>query len=94
MPELAAQYYLSEKSIYRILGEMREREVYCPLEVCRQRNIIRGDRYENQSQEQYEIMAKDIRYSARVDTSACSAHECAEQIIRELFAGLCCGRPI
>ncbi len=69
-------------------------EVYCPLEVCRQRNIIRGDRYENQSQEQYEIMAKDIRYSARVDTSACSAHECAEQIIRELFAGLCCGRQI
>lgn len=25
VPELAAQYYLSEKSIYRILGEMRER---------------------------------------------------------------------
>lgn len=60
-------------------------EVHCPLEVCRQRNIIRGDRYENQSQEQYEIIAKDIRYSARVDTSACSAHECADQIIRELL---------
>lgn len=25
VPELAAQYYLSEKSIYRILSEMRER---------------------------------------------------------------------
>lgn len=27
-------------------------EIYCPLDICRQRNIIRGDRYETQSQEQ------------------------------------------
>lgn len=60
-------------------------EVYCPLEICRQRNISRGDRYEKQSQEQYEIMAENIRYSARVDTSVCSAQECAEKIVRELF---------
>ena len=60
-------------------------EVYCPLEICRQRNIARGDRYENQSREQYEIMAENIRYSARVDTSSCSAEACAEQIMRELF---------
>ena len=25
-------------------------EVYCPLDICRKRNIIRGDRYENQSE--------------------------------------------
>lgn len=60
-------------------------EVYCPLEICRQRNIARGDRYENQSREQYEIMAENIRYSARVDTGSCSAEVCAEQIMRELF---------
>ena len=60
-------------------------EVYCPLEICRQRNIARGDRYENQSREQYEIMAENIQYSARVDTGSCSAEVCAEQIMRELF---------
>lgn len=60
-------------------------EVYCPLEICRQRNIMRGDRYETQSQEQHELMAKDIRYSLQVDTSQHSATECAEMIVRELF---------
>ncbi len=60
-------------------------EVYCPLDICRQRNIIRGDRYETQSQEQYALMAENIKYSARVDTSIYSSKECAEKIIRELF---------
>ena len=60
-------------------------ELYCPLEICRQRNIARGDRYETQSEEQAALMAKDIRYSMRVDTSVYSPEECAEQIIRELF---------
>ena len=57
----------------------------CPLTICRQRNILRGDRYENQSQEQYELMAENIRYSTKVDTSIYSSNECAEQIIRDLF---------
>ena len=60
-------------------------EVYCPLEVCRERNIARGDRYESQSEEQAALMAKDIRYSMRVDTSERSPEECAEQIIGTLF---------
>ena len=60
-------------------------EVYCPLDVCRQRNIIRGDRYETQSLEQHDLMAKNIKYSVTVDTSVYSSEECAEQIIRELF---------
>ena len=60
-------------------------ELYCPLEICRQRNIARGDRYESQSEEQAALMAKDIQYSMRVDTSVYSPEECAEQIIRELF---------
>ena len=59
-------------------------EVYCPLEICRQRNIIRGDRYETQSQEQYELMAENIRYRLRVDTSVYSPSECAEIIVKEL----------
>lgn len=60
-------------------------EVYCPPEICRQRNIDRGDRYESQSDEQAELMAKDIRYDLRVDTSLLSPEECADKILRELF---------
>ncbi len=60
-------------------------EVYCPLDICKQRNRIRGDRYETQSQEQYDLMAKNIKYSVRVDTSIYNSEECAKEIIRELF---------
>ena len=60
-------------------------EVYCPLDICRQRNIARGDRYETQSQEQDALMAENIKYSIKVDTSIYSPEECAEKIIRELF---------
>ncbi|MBO5175886.1 MAG: hypothetical protein J6C07_00395 [Lachnospiraceae bacterium] len=60
-------------------------EVYCPLEICRGRNIARGDRFENQSQEQAELMAENIKYSMRVDTSTMSSVECAEAIVKEMF---------
>ena len=55
-------------------------EIYCPLDICRQRNIIRGDRYETQSQEQYDLMAENIKYSAKVDTSIYSPEECAKRL--------------
>ncbi len=60
-------------------------EIWCPLEICRQRNIERGDRYETQSEEQYEIMAENINYSLKVDTSRNNPAECADIIIRALF---------
>lgn len=60
-------------------------DVYCPLEICRKRNIVRGDRQENQSERQHMIMAKDIQYSCRVDTNKYTSKECAEIIIQELF---------
>lgn len=60
-------------------------EIYCPLDICRKRNILRGDRYESQSEEQHELMAKNIEYRLRVDTSLHSATECADIIIKELF---------
>ncbi len=60
-------------------------EVYCPLDICRQRNISRGDRYETQSEEQHALMAKDIQYSVKVDTSVYSSVECADIIVKELF---------
>ena len=40
-------------------------EVYCPLDLCRKRNIERGDRKEVQSDEQNKIMSQNIRYSAQ-----------------------------
>ena len=60
-------------------------EVYCPLDICRERNIARGDRYETQSEEQHELMAKNIKYSLRVDTSVNSPEECAGIIVKGLF---------
>jgi len=60
-------------------------EVACPLEVCWKRNIARGDRYENQSAEQAELMARDIRYAMTVHTDKNTPEECAEAIVRELM---------
>lgn len=60
-------------------------EVFCPLEICRQRNIARGDRYETQSEEQAALMAENIAYTMRVDTSLHTPEECAAQIIDALF---------
>ena len=60
-------------------------EVYCPLELCRQRSIARGDRYEDQSREQQELMSGEISYSLRVDTSMYSPEVCAQMILDSLF---------
>lgn len=60
-------------------------EVYCPLDICKKRNIERGDRYETQSEEQSILMAKNISYSMKVDTSIYSPAECADAIVKELF---------
>lgn len=60
-------------------------EVYCPLDICRERNIARGDRFESQSDEQQELMAKNIEYAFRVDTSLHSPAECAEMIVKGLL---------
>ena len=60
-------------------------EVFCPLDLCRQRSIDRGDRYETQSDEQAALMASGIQYSMRVDTARLSPDECADAILRTLF---------
>ncbi|UVI33104.1 chloramphenicol phosphotransferase CPT family protein [Paenibacillus spongiae] len=60
-------------------------EVFCPLEICRKRNIERGDRAENQSDWQNKMMAENIQYSCSVDTSLNTPDECAEIIIGTLF---------
>ena len=60
-------------------------EVACPLEVCRARNIARGDRYESQSAEQAAIMAKGVPYAMTVRTDRNTPEECAEAIVRTLM---------
>ncbi|URN93810.1 MAG: chloramphenicol phosphotransferase CPT family protein [Candidatus Pristimantibacillus lignocellulolyticus] len=60
-------------------------EVFCPLDLCRKRNIERGDRRVDQSDEQYKIMSQNISYSCSVDTSLNTPDECAEIIITSLF---------
>lgn len=60
-------------------------EVYCPLEICRQRNIARGNRGEMQSHSQDRYMNRDVVHSVRVDTSVHSPAECAEIITKSLF---------
>ena len=60
-------------------------EVFCPLEICRQRNLLRGDRHETQSQEQAEVMAQNVAYDLRLDTSLLSPAQCADLILRTFF---------
>jgi len=55
------------------------------LEICRKRNIERGDRTENQSDLQNELMAENIHYSCSVDTSKNTPEECADIILKKLF---------
>ena len=82
-PELAPHY----QQMLDILGEnpLSIVEVACPMEVCRARNIARGDRYEAQSQEQAAIMAKDIHYAMTVHTDQNTPEECADAILRSIM---------
>ena len=59
-------------------------DVYCPLEICRQRNLSRCDRHENQSREQAAVMAQNVRYNMHLDTGVLSPDQCAREIIRTL----------
>ena len=83
------EYY--EKSNYDIVldifagADMLMVEVFCPLEKCRRRNIARGDRGENQSYEQNEMMNKTIKYDYFIDTSIDDANECANKILNKLY---------
>lgn len=81
-PEISPHY----RQMLDILGgnPLTVVEVSCPLEICRQRNIARGDRYETQSQEQAALMAEGIRYDVKVETDKYSPEKCGEQILRAL----------
>jgi len=73
-------HYKTMKSILSDI-EIFMVELYCPLEECRRRNIARGDRHETQSDEQNEMMSKEVEYDFTIDTSKFTPKECAEQIV-------------
>ena len=60
-------------------------DVFCPLEICRQRNLQRPDRHEFQSHEQAAVMAKDVAYALHLDTSGLTPEQCAQQILTTFF---------
>ena len=82
-PEIAPHY----RQLADILADnpLSIVEVACPLEICRKRNLARGDRREMQSDEQAAIMAQGIGYALRVETDKMSPEECAEAIVRALM---------
>jgi len=63
-------------------------EVSCPLEICRQRNIARGDRGVNQSHEQNSFMAKEGLHDITVDTSVSTPEQCADLILSKIYDDL------
>lgn len=60
-------------------------EVFCPLEICRQRNLLRGNRHERQSHEQAAVMAQNVHCDLCLDTSRLSPTKCAEKIMEQFF---------
>lgn len=82
-PEIAPHY----QQMMSILADnpLSIVEVACPLEICRARNIARGDRYEMQSAEQAALMTPEIDYALTVHTDRCTPEECADVIVRTLL---------
>ena len=56
-------------------------DVVCPLEICRERNLIRGDREEYQSERQDKIMDKNVPFDFSVRTDIHPSQKCAEMIL-------------
>jgi len=59
--------------------------VICPLEICRKRNLQRGDRREFQSYEQDKIIDKTVSFDFIVNTDKYSSEECAKMILDKLL---------
>lgn len=56
--------------------------VHCPLDVCRQRNSCRDDRWEGQSEEQNRTAEQNISYSLELDTAQMSPAEAVNALLR------------
>lgn len=56
-------------------------DVYCPLEQLRQRNLARGDRWENQSELQSQKVVDEIHFACRIDSGRLSVPECVDRLL-------------
>lgn len=61
-------------------------DVYCDPEICRLRNLARGNRGVHQSDEQLAVMAKNVNYALRLDTGVLTPEQCAARICSMLNA--------
>jgi adenylylsulfate kinase/chloramphenicol 3-O phosphotransferase len=75
------------KKMMHILGNnpLLTVNVVCPLEICRERNLRRGDRGEFQSAEQDKIMDKTVTLDFMVHTDKYSSEECAKMILQKVL---------
>jgi len=75
------------KKLINILGNnpLFTVNVLCPLEICRERNIKRGDRDEFQSEEQDKMIDKTVVLDFTVYTDKYSSEECAIMILNKIL---------
>jgi Chloramphenicol 3-O-phosphotransferase len=79
-------HYENIKTIFKD-SPLKMVEVFCPLDVCRARNIARGDRGPDQSDSQNKYMSKEVIHDIFVDTNANTPEECAAIILKEIRRG-------
>lgn len=88
LPEFHLNYGMTHYELIRDLffdSDFHMIEVYCPLDECRKRTLARGDREENQSEQQAAIMEQQVIYHGRVETHRHTAAECAENILKNVL---------
>lgn len=74
------QHYLTLQSIFAGYP-LHIVSVHCPLELCRQRNLLRPDRRENQSLEQSKVAETNIGYSFSINTAKNTVQECVDLLL-------------
>lgn len=74
------QHYETVKDIFKE-SPLFMIEIFCPLEICRERNTKRDDRCEEQSEEQWKLWNKDVEYDFTVKTHLHTPDECAQLIL-------------
>lgn len=77
------EHYKTLKEIFKGYP-LKMVKIHCPLEICRQRNIARGDRNENQSLRQEKIAEKNIEYEFSIDSGIHTVKECADLLLAKI----------
>lgn len=84
LPEYAELFGKRHYDLFRDIFdgfELTTVDLVCPLDELRRRNIARGNRGENQSAEQNEMMTRPLTLDLTLDTSILTPKECASEIL-------------